>query len=635
MDSAVKVSSTFLSVSSSAIVWMQVTADLLVAIACYTLVVGLVIHHWQARWLSKRGFTTILGVFFGLCGVDRLLDIWQLWHSYYWLVGLVKIATAAVGIYVVVEIFRWLLLPPNKSGDRVAETPHEAILQQAIRERQNAQSQLYEYKEKLEELVLQRTSKLLEDNQQLSWQATHDELTGLLNRRRFIDCLQKVLEEPENRSQESTLCYLDLDQFKSVNDTCGHAAGDELLRQISDLLRSNCRQSDRLARLGGDEFALLLHQCSPKEAQRVTNTLLHAIQQFRFVWQDQVFTIGISIGMVHLDGRFLSVDKILQAADVACYAAKNQGRNCIHLYRGNEVSENYLQGNREWKNSLNQAIFAPSYRDRLVSNLPNSPLTSQWNPECKHFRLYYQPIVPLTNNSNCPQYYELLLRFVDETGKVISPMAFIPAAERNNLMPAIDRWTIENLFSILQEYGTNQTNSNVYTINLSSATLNDREFVRFLEEKFAEYKISPHLICFEITETAAISNFAQTSSLIQNLKKRGVRFALDDFGSGMFLGYLQKLPVNCLKIDGKFIQDMDTNPINEAMVESIHRIGKLMGIQTIAECVENQAILEKIRNLQVDYAQGYAIARPIPLFDRSHIEQPFCQENVIEFPHCI
>jgi diguanylate cyclase (GGDEF)-like protein len=346
---------------------MQVTADLLVAIACYTLVVGLVTHHWQARWLPAREFTTILGVFFGLCGVDRLLDIWQLWHSYYWLVGVVKITTAAIGIYVVVEIFRWLLLFPYERGNRVAENPREAILQQAIRERQNAQSQLHEYKEKLEELVLQRTSKLLEANQQLSWQATHDELTGLMNRRRFIYCLQKVLEERENRLQESILCYLDLDRFKSVNDTCGHAAGDELLRQISELLRSNCRQSDNLARLGGDEFALLLHQCSPKEARRVTNSLLQAVQQFRFVWQDQVFAIGMSIGMVHLDGRFLSVDQVLQAADVACYAAKNQGRNCAYLYQGNEISENYLQGNREWKNSLNQAILAPSYRDRLVS----------------------------------------------------------------------------------------------------------------------------------------------------------------------------------------------------------------------------------------------------------------------------
>jgi diguanylate cyclase (GGDEF)-like protein len=610
---------------------MQVTADLLVAIACYILVVGLVTHHWQSRWLPARGFTTILGVFFGLCGVDRLLDIWQLWHSEYWLIGLVKIATAAIGIYVVAEIFRWLL-PPYESGNRV-ENPREAILQQAICERQNAQSQLYEYKEKLEELVLQRTSKLLEANQQLSWQATHDELTGLMNRRRFIDCLQKLLEERDNQSQESTLCYLDLDQFKSVNDTCGHAAGDELLCQVSELLRSNCRQSDALARLGGDEFALLLDRCSPEEAQRVTNTLLQAVQQFRFVWQDKVFAIGISIGMIHLDHRFLSVEKILQAADVACYAAKNQGRNCIHLYRGNEMPDNDLQGNREWENSLNQAILAPSYCDRWVA-WPNSPPSSPWNPEYKHFRLYYQPIVPLTKNGNCPQYYELLLRFVDETGKVISPMAFIPAAERNNLMPAIDRWAIENLFSILQQYGTNQTNSNVYAINISGATLNDQQFVRFLEEKFAQYQISPHIICFEITETVAISNFSQTFYLIQQLRNQGVRFALDDFGSGMFLGHWQKLPVSCLKIDGKFTQDMDTNPIHEAMVESIHRIGKLMGIQTIAECVENQAILEKIRKLQIDYAQGYAIARPVPLLDSGHIKQPFRQDNIVEFPHC-
>jgi diguanylate cyclase (GGDEF)-like protein len=609
-------------------VWVQVSADLLVAIACYTLVVGLVTRHWLSQELPAHRLTPILGVFFGLCGIDRLLDIWQLWHSYYWLVSALKIATAAIAIYVVVEVFRWWLHATGPTENRVSESA------QVLAEGENVQTERHQYREKLEELVLQRTSQLLEANQQLSWQASHDELTGLINRRHFVHRLQTVLEDLNREAPESTLCYLDLDQFKGVNDSCGHAAGDELLRQVSDLLRANCRQSDCLARLGGDEFALLLHQCSPSEAMRVTNNLLQAVRQFRFVWQDKVFSIGISIGMVRLDGYLFSVDQVLRAADLACYAAKNQGRNCIHLYRGNESPERQLQETREWKNSLNQAILAPSYRDRLKSYPTQSRSPHLFNPAGKHFRLYYQPIVPLINHSTHPRHYELLLRFADETGKVISPMAFIPAAERNNLMPSIDQWAIENLFGILQQYGTNQTNNNVYTINLSGATLNDQQFVCFLEEKLAQYKISPTLICFEITETVAITNLSRTLQLIQKLKDWGIRFALDDFGSGMFLGYLQNLPVDALKIDGKFIQNMDTNAINEAMVASIHRIGKLMGIQTIAECVENQAVLEKLRALGVDYAQGYGVARPVPLFDRGKIEQPFCQENTIEFPYC-
>lgn len=444
---------------------------------------------------------------------------------------------------------------------------------------------------------------------QLCWQASHDPLTGLVNRREFEHRLEKCLLSARSDNQEHTLCYLDLDRFKIVNDTCGHVAGDELLRQVSTLLEKRLRQSDTLARLGGDEFGLLLVQCPLKNGRKVAQTLLESFQEFRFVWQDKTFNIGMSIGLVGINpesvdakGR-ISTDSILSAADAACYAAKNRGRNRIHLYQSDDLEVAQQRSEAQWVTRINQAC------------------------EENRFCLYFQSIASLTDLQVNGEHYEVLLRLVGESGELIPPMAFLPAAERYNLMPSIDRWVIRQFFAYLSDvirdgfstYTNNGKHSPpeqhyLYAINLSGATVNDDEFIDFLEEQFSFYQIPPQVICFEITETVAIANLTKAAQLIDSLKTLGCRFSLDDFGSGMSsFAYLKNLPVDYLKIDGNFVKDIADDPIDCVMVEAINRIGHAIGLKTIAEYVSNQSILEKVKALGVDYAQGYGIAMPKPL----------------------
>ncbi|NEO54543.1 MAG: EAL domain-containing protein [Okeania sp. SIO3B5] len=451
---------------------------------------------------------------------------------------------------------------------------------------------------------------------QIFWQAQHDSLTGLLNRREFEKFLENSLEEVNQYNQVHTLAYIDLDRFKIVNDTCGHKAGDELLRQVTLLLQSQCRQADILARIGGDEFALLLLQCDMNNAQRVAQKLIDSIQDYRFVWEDKTFNIGVSIGMITLSQENLSqagvindVNWLLSAADAACYIAKNRGRNRFHVYESDDSDLKQQKNTVHWVTKIHQAC------------------------EQNLFCLYYQPIVPLQNShlSNC--YYEILLRLRDEKDKLIPPMAFLPAAERYNMMPMIDRWVIQNFFSYLsqlkghlqpsfenldherlfRESDTNKTDT-IYAINISGETVNDEEFVNFLQAQLARFNISPQMICFEITETVAIANLSQAAKLIRKLKDLGCCFALDDFGSGVSsFTYLKNLPVDYLKIDGSFVKDIVSDPLDYAIVEGMNRIGHVMGLKTIAEFVSNHAILEKIKTIGVDYGQGYGIGYPQPL----------------------
>ena len=430
---------------------------------------------------------------------------------------------------------------------------------------------------------------------QLSWQATHDALTGLVNRRKFEQCLVEAIASAQSNGQEHTLCYLDLDQFKIVNDTCGHVAGDELLRQLTVLLQSKVRSSDTLARLGGDEFGLILYQCPLAKGKEIADALRQLIEAFRFSWQGKSFTIRVSIGIVAVETDTFDATSVLNAADAACYRAKNQGRNCIHVYRENDRELERQRGERNWFVQINEA---------LAEN---------------RFCLYAQKFVA-TSAERTAEHYEILLRLIGNKGKVMLPMAFIPAAERYNLMPAVDRWVIGKFLASYEHHyqsrlaDKNSQYRSLYTINLSGTSINDNRFLSFLKEQFDRYQVPPQTICFEITETIAIANLSRAVELINEVKDLGCSFALDDFGTGMSsLAYLKNLPVDYLKIDGSFVKNLVHDPIDYAMVESFNHIASTMGIQTIAEFVENEAILEKLREIGVNYAQGYGIAQPSPL----------------------
>ena len=430
---------------------------------------------------------------------------------------------------------------------------------------------------------------------QLSWQASHDFLTGLVNRREFEKRLMGAIASAREDDQQHTLCYLDLDQFKVVNDTCGHEAGDELLRQLSALLRDRLRSSDILARIGGDEFGIVFNNCPLGNAIDITDHLLRNIQGFRFSWQKNTFTVGASAGLVSIDADCGDLNSVLGAADAACFAAKNRGRNRLHVYQIDDRELVQQRGERRWVARILKAL------------------------EEERFRLYRQAIVPVTPNSREETYYELLLRMIDEDGKTVPPMAFIPAAERYGLMPTLDRWVISHFLSQYQNYASLAFANApcphpLYTINLSGMSINDDNLSVFLAEQFMHYDISPQNICFEITETAAIANLSAAAELIQDIKKLGCAFALDDFGSGMSsFAYLKTLPVDYVKIDGSFIRNILSDKVDSTMVECMTRIGHELGIQTIAEFVENGDILKKLQDLGVDYAQGYGIGIPHPL----------------------
>lgn len=443
----------------------------------------------------------------------------------------------------------------------------------------------------------QAEAALRESEQRLTWQANHDELTGLVNRREFARRVEWALNDAIAHLNHHTLCYLDLDQFKIINDTCGHMAGDELLRQVTTLLKANVRSTDVLARLGGDEFGLLLKHCSLEQALKTADVLRQSLQEFRFAWQDKLFTIGVSIGVVAIDNTSRTLSDALSAADTACYAAKNKGRNRVQAYQVDDADLVQHYGEMHWVTRITRAL------------------------EENRFCLYFQTIMPVAPDGDIGEHYEVLLRMCDESGTIIPPNAFIPAAERYNLMHLIDRWVIKTLFSTQKQHYQNvwrkaQTEHQHYlfTINLSGASINDDHFIPFLHEQFERYQIPPQVICFEITETLAIANLSKALNFMREFKQLGCNFALDDFGSGMSsFTYLKNLPVDYLKIDGAFVKDILDDPTDLVMVEAINRVGHVMGLKTIAEFVENDAILQKLRDIGVDYAQGYGIAKPCPI----------------------
>jgi len=424
---------------------------------------------------------------------------------------------------------------------------------------------------------------------QLGYQATHDELTGLINRREFENRLNLALQSARVDETEHTLCYFDLDQFKIVNDTCGHVAGDELLKQLSMLLKQEIRDGDTLARLGGDEFGVLYLNCSMNKAEELAERLRCVINDFKFNWNHKSFTVGVSVGIVQINMHG-NLNAILSAADTACYVAKDQGRNRIHCYKDNDDELLEREGQVQWVHRINHAL------------------------EENRFKLYYHPIYNFSTNQCC--HYEILVRLIDEDDNIISPMAFIPAAERYNLMNLVDCWIFSNTLTIIRKLFDQIDNSNkpLFAINLSAQSLCDDNFLDFVKSQLKLNNIDPDLICFEITETSAIVNLTRAQHFINTLKKIGVKFSLDDFGSGLSsFAYLKNLSVDYLKIDGAFVRDIISDPIDLALVESINQVGHIMGIKTIAEYVESREIFDRLNKVGVDLAQGYYISKPAPL----------------------
>lgn len=426
----------------------------------------------------------------------------------------------------------------------------------------------------------------------LAHEATHDALTGLVNRAEFERRLAAATGSTRQTDCTHTLMYLDLDQFKVVNDTCGHAAGDELIRQVAEVMRQALRKGDTLARLGGDEFGVLLEHCSGEEGARVAEALRRAISSFRFAHRQRTFALGVSIGVVSLDGSIVKVEEALSAADAACYMAKEGGRNRVQIYRMDDNAMQSRRGEMEWVSRVHAALAAG------------------------RFCLYAQEIVALQPgiDGRSGRHIELLLRLIDERGELVPPMAFVPACERFNLMPMIDRWVVETGFAALARLQAEQPGCiAMCSINLSGASLADDHFPAFVQQQAELQGLALDSVCFEITETAAIANLTQAATFIQQLQAMGCAFALDDFGAGMSsFAYLKHLPTAYLKIDGSFVREMLDDPVNLVMIEAIQRIGQAMGKRTIAEFVESEAMLERLRGLGIDYAQGHYIARPMP-----------------------
>jgi len=418
----------------------------------------------------------------------------------------------------------------------------------------------------------------------LAYHASHDPLTNLVNRLEFENRLKMALHTATSQGRQHVVMYLDLDQFKIVNDTCGHAAGDQLLRQVSALLKQQVREGDSLARLGGDEFGVLLENCPMQDAIRIAEELRQCIADFRFVSEGRSFSIGASIGVVHVADGMLNLTDILSAADAACYVAKEKGRNRVQFYRPHDSEVSLHRGEMEWVSRLQRAL------------------------EDGRFVLYAQEIISIGGQTPRSSFNELLVRMLDEHGKAIPPMAFIPAAERYSMMSMIDQWVIQNAFAAISGLGSN---CGTYAINISGTSIGDERFLEFVREQFRCNVMPPRSICFEITETAAIANFDKAARFFGEMKSLGCLFSLDDFGAGMSsFGYLKHLPVDFIKIDGSFVKDVANDPVDRATVRAINDVGHVMGKKTIGEFVDGEMGLVALREIGVDFAQGNWISPP-------------------------
>ena len=439
-------------------------------------------------------------------------------------------------------------------------------------------------------IILRDVTEVRTMEKRLTYQATHDALTGLINRREFEVRLTQIIRNSTNKDVTHSICFLDLDKFKIINDTSGHAAGDEFLKQVSKTIQSKLRQTDVLARLGGDEFAIILDSCSIHQAKNICNLIIKKIRETRFNWGKNSFETGASIGIVPITNITASVSEVMSSVDAACYEAKNKGRNRIQVFEPHDAEFVKHQLETSWIQKIKKAV------------------------DNNQFELYFQELRNINPTHPTPLSIELLIRLNDNEN-VISPDSFIPTAERYSLMPMIDEWVITNAFEFIKAYREKHNSDIRVAINLSGQSLSEDSVLNLITTKLRKNKkLKKELICFEITETAAIANMSKAIEFIAQIKQMGCKFSLDDFGSGLSsFSYLKSMAVDNLKIDGVFIRDIHIDPINKIFVESIHNISKIMGIRTTAEYVENEDILNCIKDIGIDYAQGYHISKPAPI----------------------
>jgi diguanylate cyclase (GGDEF)-like protein/PAS domain S-box-containing protein len=420
----------------------------------------------------------------------------------------------------------------------------------------------------------------------LSYQASHDALTGLINRREFDNRLHAAVLSAQRGEGAYALLYVDLDQFKVVNDTCGHQAGDHLLRNVTGLLQARVRASDTIARLGGDEFGVLLDGCTPEQSARIADDVRQAIRDYRFIWGTTTLSVGASVGVVQIKADTESVAAVMRAADSACYTAKDEGRNRIYVYEADRAPPRHQQ--MHWVERVTRAA------------------------EENRLEPFFQPVVRIGSDS-APSFHEITIRLRDDDGRLVAPSEFIPAAERYNVMSIIDRWVVTRAVQLLQHRLDAGGSLPLLAVNLCGASLNEQSFAEFIRHTLAEPRIATGL-CLKVTEVAAVTSLSNVTSFMHELKARGCKFALDDFGTGLssFM-YLKTLPIDYLKIDGQFIRRITTDAVDRSIVEAISKVGRALGIATVAEWVESGEVLDELRRIGVDFVQGYHVARPLPL----------------------
>jgi len=430
-------------------------------------------------------------------------------------------------------------------------------------------------------------SRVSEKSRQLAYQVSHDALTGLINRREFERRVERSISHAHAQTAIHALLYLDLDQFKVINDTCGFSAGDELLRQLAQILLSSVRHRDTLGRLGGDEFGMLLENCPLDKAIEIANSLLTAIENYQFTWGDNSFTLGISIGIVPVDRSTRDIGSTMGAANSACYIAKESGRNRVQIAHMGDRRLQERHGEMQWVARMNRAL------------------------EENRYALFFQPILPCANKSTHARHLEILVRLIDDDGSLIAPACFLPVAEKYHLITSIDRWVIAHSLEWLAEHSHTHGPLVTLSINLSGQSISSPDMLRFILDKLEETGAPPDRVVFELAESAAIANISSATSFMLTLRGYGLRFSLDDFGSGLSsFTYLKKLPVDMLKIDGNFVRDILSDPVDYAMVRSINELAQLLGKQTIAKHVETVTLAEELRNMGVNYMQGHACGKP-------------------------
>ncbi|MEA3175529.1 MAG: hypothetical protein QOF42_2940, partial [Gammaproteobacteria bacterium] len=437
-------------------------------------------------------------------------------------------------------------------------------------------------------IVLHDTSELRGLTRQMTYQASHDALTGLVNRREFERRLQEAMDSAQTGDVGHALCYLDLDRFKVVNDTCGHTAGDNMLREVASIIREAVRDSDTVGRIGGDEFALLLVGCPLEKARQICDNVVRSVNDYRFVWKDKIFNIGVSIGLVEIGRDSGSLEDIMTSADSACYVAKKQGGLHVHVYSAREEASARHSGEIQWLRRLQGAL-----RDNK-------------------FELYFQPIVHARAGGVRGPALEVFVRLEGENGQPPPPPAeFIRAAERYRLMPLVDRWVVRAVLAALGRGGLKLPPGRSVAINIAGQTLGDAEFLEFVVECFDHTGASPSEICFEVTESSVVANLDHAHRFIAVLHGMGCEFALDDFGSGLSsFSTLKTLPMDYLKIDGSFIRNLGTDSVNQAMVAAMIELSRSLNFRIVAEQVEDQSSLDAVTGMGIDFVQGFAVGRP-------------------------